>query len=249
MFKIEFLRFIKNPINWLFTFMQPIGILVLFGEFLTGDNFSVFQLYFFPLILFTTVATTVMPIAINVCMDKISKRTKHYAIIPGATTKYLSAIFLTNFIISELTLIVLILIGTLGYNVEASTPNIIMLVFGPPISFIFGFAIAIIMAKYAKSFGAILPLAMLGLMLLIFLSGMMVPLQFFAKDYFYYIQIWTPQGIMIMFYNHLLAISTTGLEASILSTTQLAIAGVVLSAYTVGLISWASWIIFKSKLI
>jgi len=251
MFKVEFLRFIKNPINWLFTFVQPIGILVLFGQFLTGDNFQVFQLYFAPIVLFTTVATTIVPISINVCLDKVGKRTKHYAIIPGAMPKYIGSLFLTNLIIAELTSLVLVLIGIFGYHVEVPTPNILMLIFAPPLSFILGFSIAIILAKYSKSLTVVLPLAMVTLFIVIFLSGMTIPLQFFAKDYFYYIQIWTPQGIIIMLYNHLLAISSTGVELkeSILTTVQLVIASVVLCAYIITLITWTSIIIFKFKLI
>jgi ABC-2 type transport system permease protein len=186
MFKVEFLRFIKIPMNMFFAFLLPIALMILFAEFLDE---SVFKVNFVPLVLLTTVATTIMPISINVCMDKVSKRTKHYVIIPGAMSRYIGSLFLTNLIIAELTSLVLVLIGIFGYHVEVPTPNILMLIFAPPLSFILGFSIAIILAKYSKSLTVVLPLAMVTLFIVIFLSGMTIPLQFFAKDYFYYIQI------------------------------------------------------------
>jgi len=248
MFKVEFLRFIKIPMNMFFAFLLPIALMILFAEFLDE---SVFKVNFVPLVLLTTVATTIMPISINVCMDKVSKRTKHYVIIPGAMSRYIGSLFLTIFIIAEITSVVLILIGTLAYKVEVAGPNIAMLILAPPLSFVLGFSISIIIARYVKSFEAVLPLANVVFLLVMFLSGMTVPLQLFAKDYFYYIQVLTPQGILIMLYNHIemSANPIVGQEQSILDTTQLAIAGTVLSVYTVGLVSWSTSTILKGKLV
>jgi len=255
MFKVEFLRFIKNPMNIVFSLIFPVALMILFGELFDAKEF---QSNFISIIYLSTVSITIIPISINVCLDKIERRTKHYAIIEGATTKYIISLFFTNFIIGELTVILLILIGNLGYNVEVADSNIAMLIFGPVLSFILGFSIGIIFGKYTKSFGMALPLAMFTFFIVLFISGMTVPLQVLAPKYFFYIQVLTPQGIMIMLYNHLASLATTmppgiplpdPLAASILDTTQLAVAGTMLGVYSTTLIGLTSYIIFKAKII
>jgi len=255
MFKVEFLRFIKNPMNLFFSLVFPIGLMILFGQIFDSNAF---QSNFIAVILLSTVSVTIIPIAINVALDKIGKRTKHYAIIEGASIKYIGSIYFTNFIISEITVILLIFIGVFGYNAEVSTPNIFILIFGPPLSFTLGFSIGILFAKYTPSFGVVLPLANVSFFIVLFISGMTVPLQVLVPDYFYYIQVLTPQGIMIMLYNHFTAsamsfppgaVLPSEATVSILNTVQLAIAGVLLFSYTTALVSWASVVIFKNKII
>jgi len=236
MFKVEFFRYIKNPLNLIYSLLIPIVLLIIFGTANVEEPANIIQTIFMSLILFSSLGITIIPISLNLCNDKVQKRIKHYLIIDGGMRKYFTSIFLTNIIIFELVTIIIILIATIAFSVHVSTPNIFMLIFAPIISFTTAFAIAVIIGTYAKSQAVAIPLSLVVFYLLFLMTGV-IPFQFLFAEY-YYVQVLTIQGIIIMFYNYFA-------ETITLTTAQLVVAGLLLCVYSVGLVTAGNFVGLK----
>ncbi|ATZ16839.1 hypothetical protein ELUMI_v1c01110 [Williamsoniiplasma luminosum] len=223
MFKIELIRIIKTPINWIFSVILPIALMILFGLLLQKDflNYGIMAL-----VLLVSLTSTIIPISIYICSDKIEKRIKHYLIIKGAITKYTSALYFVNLIMFEFVAVILFLIALLGFKIQVDYKTILMLISFSFISYTLAFIIAIILGPLINSINAIIPYSMFIFYVLIFISGITVPLQTMMDQYFY-IEVLTPFGCLYMFYSYVIA-------AISLSSTQLIIT----------FISIVIWIIF-----
>ncbi len=228
MFKVELMRIIKTPINWIFSVIFPIALIIIFGLLFGKEylNYGVMGL-----ILLVSLTATIIPISIYFCSDKIEKRIKHYLIIKGAIQKYTMALYLVNLIVYIFVSLIILLITIVGFKIIIDYKGILMLLTFPLISYSLSFMIAIILGSLVTSINAIIPFSMLLFYIFLFLSGFIIPLQSLMEknQNFYYIEVLTPFGCLYMFYSHVIG----SIE---LSTTRLAIAGILTTLWTVLLI-------------
>ncbi|AVP49511.1 ABC transporter permease [Williamsoniiplasma luminosum] len=201
MFKIELIRIIKTPINWIFSVVFPIALMILLGLLLKKDflNYGIMAL-----VLLVSLTSTIIPISIYICSDKIEKRIKHYLIIKRAIPKYTSALYFVNLIMFEFVAVVLFLIALLGFKIQVDYKTILMLISFSFISYTLAFIIAIILGSLINSINAIIPYSMFIFYVLIFISGITVPLQTMMDQYFY-VEVLTPFGCLYMFYSYVIA--------------------------------------------
>ncbi|WP_342259247.1 ABC transporter permease [Spiroplasma endosymbiont of Dioctria linearis] len=237
MFKAEFLRVIKTPINWLFSVVFPIVLIIIFG-LLLGREYLHYGLM--GIILLISLAGTIIPISIYFCSDKIEKRIKHYLIIQGAIKRYTLALYLVNLIIFTFVSFIIFLITILAFKVNIDYKAILMLLIFPIISYSLAFMIAIILGSLVTSINSIIPFSMLLFYLFLLLSGLIIPFQSLMAENqsFYYIEVLTPFGCLYMFYSHVVG----SIE---LSTTKLLIAGFVILGW-IGTLSYFLYLSLKT---
>ncbi|ALD66327.1 hypothetical protein [Spiroplasma cantharicola] len=191
------MRFIKTPINWVFSLIFPIALLLIFGFLLERESI---EYGYMAIILIVSLTCTIMPISINLCSDKVEKRIKHYFIINKAMKKYISALYIVNLIIFELVSLIIFLLSFIFFKINVDYKVILMFLTFPLISYTFGFIIAIILGSIINSINGIIPLSMLVFWTIIFISGITLPLQIMWKHY-YYLEVLTPFGSLFMLYN------------------------------------------------
>lgn len=227
MFKVEIMRIIKTPINWLFSVVAPVTLVVLFG-LLMGKEFLNSGLM--GLILLVSLTGTIIPISIYLCSDKVEKRIKHYLIIKGAIQKYTLALYLVNLLVFIVVSLLIFLISVFAFKITINYQAVLMLLTFPLISYTLAFMLAIILGDYANSLNSIIPLSMLVFYIFLFLAGFIVPLQHLLTNNktFYYIEVLTPFGCLYMFYSHVIG-------AIDLSITKLIIASLVLLGWVAAL--------------
>ncbi len=154
MFKVELLRVIKTPINWIFSVVFPIALIIIFG-LLLGREYLHYGVM--GIILLISLTGTIIPISIYFCSDKVEKRIKHYLIIQGAIKRYTIALYLVNLIIFIFVSLMIFLITILLFKVNINYKAILMLLTFPIISYSLAFMIAIILGSLVTSINSIIP--------------------------------------------------------------------------------------------
>ncbi|PPE05307.1 hypothetical protein ELUCI_v1c06440 [Williamsoniiplasma lucivorax] len=202
---------------------------------LLGQDFLVYGLM--GIILLVSLSSTIIPISIYLCSDKVEKRIKHYLIIKGAIWKYTRALYFVNLIMFGLVSVLLFLVSTLGFKISIDYKTVLMLISFGFISYTFAFIIAIIIGALINSVNDAIPLSMLIFFIIILISGITIPLQKLIPQY-YYLEVLTPFGCLYMFYSCVIGFID-------LTIVEMVVAIVIIIIWILGL-SYLLYIAFKS---
>ncbi|AKX34098.1 hypothetical protein SLITO_v1c04450 [Spiroplasma litorale] len=204
-FKVESIKFIKNPWSIIFGIFFPI-MWILIDGFVWGKNsvngINVMNYVFPGIVLLVASTFTISTISLTLSNDRINKRLKQISITKIGVTMYLFGIVLWNYIVFICDFVLIFLIATFAFELKVSFLQFLFLIIVPLFLFITNFFMAVSIANNSKTTNSNTFITILIFYITIFLSGSSIPTYIFP-DWYKWIQIFIPSGSPVLLLTYL----------------------------------------------